>query len=240
MAKMITQEEAADVLDVSVRQLNRLCHAGILTAHYLEGGEFSAPRTFNEADVMAYLEIRDKKINVSTLAVIARQAYVASRAVERQLEQVTHYLGLNLPHLSHRRQDVMRLYVQVEDALEIVDRDIKPDKIIEWARIFYAIGEEYLWLIEDLLEDPEPWKNLLELANTLYKNAPRETFNENKRLASAYGFLNAGRINLRSVSYFYIRNKHGDRVASLMFPASQGDRTERIINLAFPDQQSHP
>ena len=235
-SRLLTPKEAAEILDISVRQLNNLCHSNTLSALYPDGGGLNASRFFDEDAVMAYLEIKDKKLDISQLAAITRQAYVISRATERKLEQVMHYLGLDLPHLSHKRADVLRLYVQVEDALEIADRDLKPEKILEWARIFYAVGEEYLWLIEEVVEDPEPWKTLLELANTLYKNAPRREFNNDKRLASAYGFLDAGRKNVRNVAYFYIRNKHGVQLASLAFPVATGDKIDRIINLAFPDQ----
>lgn len=235
-SRLLTPKEAAEILDISVRQLDRVCRSKALSPIYPEGGGLNASRFFDEDAVMAYLEIKDKKLDISQLAAITRQAYVISRATERKLEQVMHYLGLDLPHLSHKRADVLRLYVQVEDALEIADRDLKPEKILEWARIFYAIGEEYLWLIEEVVEDLEPWKVLLELANTLYKNAPREKFNNDKKLASAYGFLDAGRKNVRNVAYFYIRNKHGVQLASLAFPVATGDKIERIINLAFPDQ----
>lgn len=233
---LLSSEETAEMLDISTRQLNRLCHSQTLNAIFPNGKGMRSPRFFKESDVMAYLEIKDKKLDLPTLATLSRQAYVTSRAVERQLEQLMYYLGIDLPQLSHKRADVMRLYVQAEDALEIADRDIKPEKVLEWARVFYAVGEEYLWLIENLLEDPEPWKMLLELANDLYKNAPRTKFNNDKKLASAYGFLDAGRKNLRNVSYFYIRNNHGPRAASLAFPVAHGDKDERIINLAFPDQ----
>ncbi len=234
---LLSSKEAADVLGISVSWLNRLCHSQTLTALFPEGKGMRSPRFFKESDVMAYLEIKDKELDIPTLATLTRQAYVTSRATELQLEQLLFYLGIDLPRLSLRKQDVMRLYVQVEDALDITHRDLKPDNIMKWARIFYAVGEEYLWLIEQLLEDDEPWGKLLELANAIWKEAPREEFNMDKPLASAYGFLDAGRKNLRNVAYFYIRNKHGPQTASLAFPVSHGDRDERIINLAFPDQR---
>jgi Helix-turn-helix domain len=236
MARLLTSEQAAEVLDMTIRNVHRLCRANVLVASFPEGKGLNSPRFFKEADVMAYLEIRDKKLDISSLATIARQAYVTSRAVERNLERVMYYLGLDQPVLSYKRQDVMRLYIQVEDALDFTQRDVKPEKVMEWARIFYAIGEEYLWLIEELLEDPEPWSKLLALASKLYDAAPRERFKEDPTLTSVYGYLNAGRRNLRNVAYFYIRNNHGFQAARKAFPATTGDRDDRIIGLCFPDQ----
>ena len=229
---LLTTEEAAEVIGISVRQLNRLCRSQVLNAVFPQ----NKGRRFRESDVMAYLEIKDKKLDMPTLAIMSRQAYATSRAVEQQLEQLLFYLGVDIPRLGCGVADVIRLYVQVEDALDD-EEELDRDKVLDWARIFYAVTEDYLGLIKAELEDPEPWKKMLDLANQLYKNAPREKFNIDKELASAYGFLDAGRRNLRNVSYFYIRNSLGPRAASAAFPVAHGGRNERIINLAFPDQQ---
>ena len=224
------------MLEVSVRQLNNMVRAGTLHPEYPEGKGFRSPRFFREDEVVVAIELKDMKMDLPQLAVLARQAYVSSRQTERLLRQVMHFTGADVPMLSHKRRDVFALYLKVEDELD-AHRDFKPENILEWARTFYAVGEEYLWLIEQVVEDPEPWKKMLDLASKICKEAPRGEFPANRALATAYGFLEAGRRNLRNVAYFYIRSHHGERLARKAFSTSLGDITDRHINIAFPDQK---
>lgn len=236
MSGLLTPERAAEMLGISVRQTNNLARSRIFHAVFPEGRSIKAPRFYREDEVLAYLEIRDKRLDLAQLATIARQAYVASRQSERLLKRLMYFVGVDLPQISHKPEDVYSLYIRVEDALED-EGELKPEKIMQWARIFYAIGEEYLWLIEQIVEDVEPWKKLLDLSQKMSREAPRGEFAANKEVMTAYGFLESGRRNLRNVSFFYIRNRHGDQAASLAFPTSQGDIIERQINIAFPDQE---
>jgi hypothetical protein len=232
MDERITAKEAARMLGVTTRMVRYWTRKGIIRP-FKPGGSVSAVPMYLRTEIDALLEARSKKVDLQTVATMARQAHVSSRQLERTVSRLLEIIGANIPMLSLKEENVHALYLQVEDALE---QDYQPpaDEVLEWARIFYAVGEEYLGLIEEVVEDEEPWAKLLELSNSLSVRAPRDLFSGDKELEAAYGYLEMARRNMRNVAYFYIRNRHGSRAASGAFPGT-GDITEEVIALAFPE-----
>ena len=64
----------------------------------------------------------------------------------------------------------------------------------------------------------ETWQAFVTLAEKLCEQAPRGMFNFHKDLESAYGFLEAGRRNMLSCAFFFVRNRHGHQAAVDLFP----------------------
>lgn len=229
---LLTAQQVAGMLGVTTDMVQKLVRQGLLKPQY-QGTSLVAPRLYRETDVAALVEAREAKLDLPTVAAIARQAYTASRSLERVVKQLLELLGADVPLLKLGKDDVLSLCAKVDDALE---QEFPPEarEVLDWAKIFYAIGEEYFELVASQLGDEEPWKRFLDLGQKLSREAPRKSFMIDKELEAAYGYLEVARRNLRNSSFFYIRNRHGRKTASDLFPEVKGDKHEDIITLAFP------
>jgi len=228
---LLTVQQVARMLGVTTDMVQKLVRQGLLKPQYQ--GSITAPRLYREADVAALVEAREAKLDLTTVAAMARQAHTASRSLERVVKQLLELLGADVPLLSLEKEDVLSLCAKVDDALE---EEFLPEarEVLSWAKVFYAIGEEYFGLVESHLGEKEPWKRFLDLGQKLVREAPRKSFVIDKELEATYGYLEVARRNLRNAAFFYVANKHGQRLASGLFPEVKRDRHEDIITLAFP------
>jgi hypothetical protein len=228
---MLTSDEAAAMLEVSTQTLFGMVKSGILRAEYPDGKCLNSQVLFHPDEVEAVMEIRGKRLDLAQVATMARQAYVASRQTERVVKRFMDLAGMNAPMLSYKDADVYALHVRVEDALLADVSEMSAYEIMEWAKIFYAVGEEYLMLIRVVAEDEEPWRKLLELSTKLCAEAPIGRIGVEADLKSAFAHLSLARRNMRNVAYFYVRSQHGKQIAGRAFPDA-GNHWERNITAA--------
>jgi len=226
--RLIPPEEAAEVLGVSVHQVMQLARQGMLRPHYPTGQRLNAPRMYWSEEVSALAEARRRGVTLPEVSVTAAQAFATARALERRVDILEQMCGAGVPPLQLDEDSVVSMWLKVH---EYKDRRITDaDEILNWAKVFMAIGEEYFALIEKVLGKDEPWEPFLELANKLTVNCPIELLDAEPMTRIAYGWLDAGRRSLRHAAYFYIRTKHGLPEATKRFPETGCDIHDRILS----------
>jgi hypothetical protein len=227
---VITLSEAAEILDVSVRQVRNYITDGTLVPTYPEGRKLNAPILVSREDVAALAEFLGTRMGIAELASIARRAYVSSRSLERVVRRINTIMGANIPIPNLGKEEILETYLKIEQALED-DHVLTADEVTEWARVFYAAGEEYFEAVAEHTASPEPWKNFLALASKLKKEAP--TYTADSELTIAFNYIAVATRFMRQAAYFYVRNKHGLRVAGRMFPETADDIVAPVLAMAF-------
>lgn len=222
--------EAARMLGYTVDTLHAYHRRGILEAVYPTPG---GGKHFRAHDLSAFAEAKERKVNLASVAEMAMQAYVISRANEKRLADLYDAIGLDIPELGVTEEEVVSLYLRAETAKRMPPRE-DAAVIREWARSFYAMNESYLELVSQYAATDEPWKLFLDLGRELLVNAPRDSFLLNPTLQSAYGYLRISFNNLRSVSYFFCRSRHGSKTADELFDGPR-DAISNVCRLLFPD-----
>lgn len=216
----LTPAEAAEVLGVSVQMVHVYDRRQLLEAHY-PGGALRGKKFLAE-DVYALAELRTqyKGDFLRKLPQIALRAAVTSRRVEKRLEELMSFLGLNDVVLSLEPQDVIDLHHKVEVALSQPRVEDEAD-VIAWSKKFLAINEEYLELVKTHVGEAFPWKPYLELARLVAGRA-------NGRSQS---YIAHARASLRNVAYFYERAFRGPAEANAMFPGERysGKLLQRLM-----------
>lgn len=229
---LLTPVEAAKILNVSVRAFNQMVRKGFITPVFPEGRKWNGKRLYHEQDIADLIEVHAQKWDLATTTALAKQALVRTRQLERSVNSLMNVIGANMKPLSLKPRDITKLYLEIEHELHQLD-PYTAEEILRWAHVFYAMGEEYLWCIEQEIEDPEPWKKPLLLAEKLMEELPRDHCKINRELEIAYQILDMARRNMRNVSYFYIRHRKSQRAAHKAFPALEGDIHEEILSFAY-------
>lgn len=224
---LVPKEEAARILSVSTRTVERMAKQGVLPSTQ-EG-------LFRLSDLSAVSEVLvdGGKFDLASLAQAAIKATVTARRAEKGLEQLSVLLGLDLPELPMEQEEVLALYVKASEANKLGVEDPRATDILEWSRTFLAVTEEFLDLVSVYTSSQEPWRVFMELAQELSQRAPKARFPGERDLAAAYSCLNLSRRNLRQVAYFYVRGKKGKRFADKLLPDAELDPHEQVLNLLF-------
>lgn len=206
----VTPAEAAELLGVSVEMVHVYDRKQLLEAYYPNGRK--AGKRFLAEDVYALVELRQEHKGdfLRRLPQIAMRAVVTSRRVEKRLDELMQFLGLNDVVLPLDATSIALLHFQVEKAL-VQPRVEDQQELLDWAKKLLAINEEYLDLVKLHLGDEYPWKPYLDLA---------------RKLSEACGgrqrsFLEHARANLRNVAYFYERSWRGPKEAEKLFPGER-------------------
>lgn len=228
-ADLVPLEQAAGLLKVAEQTILTWAERGLLEQVYV-GHKSHYRRT--QLESLAPLMKSDGKIDLPTLAARADLAYAASRNNEQRLNEVIDLLGLNRNVLDMDEYSVRNAYRAAENAL----LDAEPatlDEVRRWAGTFFAIDEAYLLMVEQFGSTDEPWKRYLDLGYKLLVDTPYDRFVDEPELRAAYAYLRAARDQLRMVSYFFCRERHGERTAYKVF-GSNKSATERILGLLYP------
>lgn len=218
----LTPAETAEVLGVSVEMVHVYDRKQLLEAYYPEGRK--AGKRFLAEDVFALHELRQEHKGdfLRKLPQLAMRAIVTSRRVEKRLDELMQFLGLNDVALSLEPTDVAMLHFNVEKALTM-PRAEGDQELLDWSKKLLAINEEYLDLVKMHLGDEYPWKPYLDLARVLSEKCG----------GRQRSFLEHARSNLRNVAYFYERAWRGPREAEKLFP---GERySGRLLRRVLPN-----
>lgn len=216
----LTSRETAEVLKVSVEMIHVYDRRQLLEAYYPEGRR--AGKRFLAEDVYVLAELRSEHKGdfLRRLPQIAMRAAVASRRVEKRLDELMYLLGMNDVALSLEKEDIVMLHIQAESILQRRTQSHKSDAM-SWAKKLLAINEEYLELVKLHLGDDYPWKPYLDLAAFLSGRTEGRT----------RSYVEHARANVRNVAYFYERSFRGPREAERMFPGERysGRLLQRVL-----------
>jgi len=226
---LIDGYEAGKLLGISKQQVYALVRTGMLRPQYTREKGLNKPLLFHPEEISAVAEVRSKKgLSVHQIAGQAARAYAVSRQLERRVELLESFLGRKSWPLDMCEEGVISLYAQAQDAQQSPPTDI--GGVMEWARIFIAMGEEYLDLTEAFTGDENCWEVYKNLADIMVIATPFDRLSFDKELEAAYGYLNVGSRNLRATSFFYIRNRFGRREAQRSIESE--DVHEEVLSLA--------
>ncbi len=219
----LTPSEAAEVLGVTESMVRVYDRRQLLEGHYPEGKKVG--KRYLAEDVHTLAEIRgEHNWNFARkLPSLAMKAVATSRRVERKLDEIMSFLGLNDVVLSLEKHDIINFHQEVELNLN-QPMDMKDEKVIVWAKRLLAINEEYLELVKSYVGTQYPWKPYLDLARTISCKAG----------ARPRMYIEHARSNLRNVAYFYERSFRGTAEAEKMFPGERfsGKLLARILPTA--------
>jgi len=223
----ISHTEASEILSVSCRQLRRLVRRGFIYP-LTPGDSHNEPR-YRVEEVHALADVREQKLDMPSVAMLAVQAQALSRTVSSKLDQICHFLGIQNYKLGTGEDDIFDLYARVREELRVPPEDWRTGSIMEWAAVINAIDEAYLDLLARHTLDESPWEYFLQLANEIMLHRARAT---DANLDFAFACLDAARRNLRNVAYLYVLGRHGYKVANKIFIKSEV--TDAVISNLYP------
>lgn len=209
---LLTFAAVAELLDVTRRHLGHMIRQGYIRP--VKAARHLSYLRFRPEDVNAVLDLRRHGTDFPKLAVIAAQARSLSLSNAAKLDKLCAFLGLENNRLRIDEDSIFMLHMKAHDTLELTLSDLRAGAVMEWASTFNAFDEAYLQLIEELTNDAQPWVVYIALANKMMEqqNTRSET-----NLRFAYACLDSSRRHLRHVSYFYVMNKSGERLANDLF-----------------------
>jgi hypothetical protein len=224
----IRVHDAARLIGVTVHTVYRLTKQGLLRPVWRGRRKF-----YEQADVAAFAKIYNSKVDWSNVASLAMRAFIKADAAERKLAELSDLLGIGFFQLSTDDTDVRDFYT---DALRRVTYPptLQAADAMLFAKKCLGITEEYLQLVARLTDEgDEPWRPFLDALHYLCINAPRQHFTQDMELAAAYGYLEAARRHMRSLSYFYVHRVCGRSIAATAFNGER-DYAEPIVRALFP------
>lgn len=229
MYDTVTFSKAAEKLGVSLRTIQRMVRDGWIRPVYQDGHDL-----IRTDELAAVQELRYQNLTLAEVSVMAKLSAAKVLTLERQLDRLTEFFGIDVPVLSTEYDDVLAQYAEVESLLREEMLPLSDVRfVIQWSRRFYAMGEEQFQLISDYTADPEPWSKILKLATKMFSEKPRH---QDPELEQAYRHLLVGRRFMRQAAYFYVRRQHGYDKASRLFKEVKGGTSYAILSTAFPPE----
>lgn len=226
LAGTLSAQEAARILKVETRTLRRMVRRGLIRP--VSQGAANRLR-FHLSDVAAASRIRNARVELHLVSNVAHRALALAEMTEQRLDDLYTLLGIGYAPLSTDPEAVTKLYSEAECLLQVKDPELSIDEVRTWARAFMAMTETYMRLMEDTVGRAETWHVLVDLAEKLCEQAPKGFFNFHKDLEAAYGFLEAGRRNVFSCAFFFVRNRHGHQIAIELFPERRKTLDDAVL-----------
>lgn len=202
--------------------ISRLIRTGVLEPVTLR------PQRFHIQDVNEVRKMVQDKVHISKIWNHAFLAHQGVRHLEKKLNTLLEMLQVTSSILPTGEIEVRALFKKIYKTSR--SRPIlTAEEVMDWAKIFLAIDENYLVLAAGHLKTSEPWQQVLWFSQHLLETAPTELFPADKGLEAAYHYLSYAHRHLRQVSYFYCRVLHGAKEAGRCIPEAQsGDTTNEI------------
>jgi excisionase family DNA binding protein len=225
----LTIGETAKELGVSLSTVTRLVQRGVLIP--VRCSSKRRISRFRYEDIEGVKDYVGKTLDLTDVAMLAKQASLSSRATERAVQRLMSVLGVDIPVLFLDEASARDLVRRAQNEMDFPGtQDVK--NLMEWARTFYAMGEEHFHQLELFTEEPEPWKLFTELAKKLCTSISHLSIID-KEMEMTYGYLNMARRSMRDAAYFYLRTKYGQTRSDSAFPDIKSDPHEEILTLIF-------
>src|SRR5580658_3935726 len=111
--QLVPLQRAASMLKIGKSTLQRMSRRGIIQPVYKEGGREGH---FRMHDLSALAEALEMKIDLHTVADMAMQAFVTSKGTAKRVDDLYYLLGLGKADLGTTEEEVVALYVRVQEA----------------------------------------------------------------------------------------------------------------------------
>lgn len=215
--KLLTTKEAAKLLGVTKSMVYHMTRSGLLTAAARGKGTL-----YKEEDIYAVLQARNEQMDLPKIAILALQARSQIASLEKRVEELYELLGAEYFSLKVDAASVADLHLTVRAALKN-EADLTSDQLKKWAKIFKAIDEKYLKIVNSCTASSTPWLPYLRLANKLVIAAAEAGFGMDYNMRFVLAQLIAARDSLRATSYTYARSALGYKKANELFPKTECD-----------------
>lgn len=229
---LVSSAEAAHLLGIGPRQLQRLVKSGVLKPHPTASRSTIKNRVFRMSDIAAIQEIRSRGNNPEAAFVEARQAAMEVKILRQDMEKMRYVLGLDMPMVATDRDTVMGLVLEAEDTLRDTPSD-DPVVLLKWAKILHSLSEAHFESITFHSEQKEPWKSFLNLGRHLLSGHNPMTTRYDLPLHNIYLLLAAGLKKARQTAYFHVRTLYGKEYAARIMPEVKGCPHEDVIAMSF-------
>lgn len=222
----LSSQEAAEILKIETSTLRQMVRRGLIRPI----GKGAANRLrFELSEVVAASRIRNARVELHAISNVAHRALAMAEMTEQRVQDLYTLLGIGYSPLSVETDAVAGLFQEAEHLLELEDPMLSVSDVRSWASAFLAMTGSYLTLTEETIGKTDTWNVYVSLAEKLCEQAPRGLFNFHKDLETAYGFLEAGRRNVLSCSFFFVRDRHGLHTAMSLFPDRKKNLDEAIL-----------
>lgn len=211
----LTQEEVADILQMSIRGVQKYAYTGMLRV-VERVGSYMAP-LYSKEEVYALKEAKAVGITLPELAEMVQQSWAAARVAQRQVQALERMLGLHAnPAHNMDADSIKALHAEAHDDLS---RKITgAARVTYWADIFEGICEQYFIRVEEVTEDKEcPWNVYMLLGTQLAINQNHADTSMDPEEMLAYKRLHVARKNLRNAVFIYMMQRYGRRAAMRTF-----------------------
>lgn len=229
---LVSIAEAAHLLGIGQRQLQRMVKSGVLKPHPTASKSTIKNRLFRMSDIASIQEIRARGSNPEAAFVEARQAAMEVKILRRDLEKLRYVLGLDTPLIATDRDTVVSLLLESEDALRDLpsqDRDV----LLKWANVLHSLSEAHFEAITFHSEQREPWKSFLNLGRHLLSGCDHSLTRYDLELRNIYVLLAAGLKKARQTAYFHVRTLYGKEYAARITPEVKGCPHQDVIAMSF-------
>jgi len=235
---LITAREAAELLDVGVRQVHLYTRSGILAAYHPEGSKLGHPQLYQVEEVMAWVKHRSEKLNIRKVYATAVRAEAIAQSNRRELERLRVMVGYNIGPREYDEAAVKELCLEAEDAVE--NPPTEAIELVKWSKVFFSIYQEFFQLAELYTDNPQPWRSFLTLGEVVQKNCPIGQLSYDKELEAAYGYFGAARRHLGFSVHIFITGREDLTAANKVTPGAETNIYERLlshVHLPTLDQQ---
>lgn len=226
--ELLTYDEAAAILQVSVRTINVLIHSGNLTP---VGTRFGGYRKVLHRDVIALAEARRNCNSPMKVLATALRSEAKASSLEKRLTAIESLLGVHVPALPKAEPEIVELYARAR--LGIEDPPHLEADVTQWAMILAAMNEEFLETVVAVTSDEEAWRVFANFARAVSGSKPIESFYSDKRLEAAYGYFEYARRCLEGVLFLHVQRTYDTKTATTYFRPVADNPHEHIIRLVI-------
>ncbi len=226
--RLVTQAEAASILEVSVSSVQRYARQGTLRPRTLKG--FGSQLYYSLDAVLGLVEARTRGKTLPEVNETAEQAWAMARVAEKKLEGLMNLLGLDTPGLAMHEESVCALYLEAEHDLKQPIRGMH--RINYWADVFFSLCDVYLDRVGEVMDTKEPWRRFLDLSAHLVRCEELQLVGRDSGDEQAYARLRVARQRLRESVFTFILRREGARAAKEVFPKEFFGEHHEVMILA--------
>lgn len=183
MANFITKEEAAKLMDCSVKSIYRYAKRGLIRTRYEDKKFF-----VNEEDLQTLRKGRRDQLNSPYTRDIINMLVLDMQTVKTQMATVMRILNINYVPLGFTDPEYVAFY---QTADQLSTEGWSPHVEDQWADCFVRLKVEDLTAMQRLTADDHPWRPILRLATSMHLRP------WNTRLRDLFG---SGRSNVHQIA----------------------------------------
>lgn len=216
-SEYVTKPQAAKMLNVTVRTLDKWVQQRLLHPHVLDqkARQGNRPHYFLRSDIRALMHARAcKTADTWQIYGLALQALSTARQTDRRLTALFEHLGLNITPLDRDPDSVRALYESARRGFVTADLT-NADWFTFWGGAFFSIDEIYLELVQQATADNEPWKVFLDFANSVTRELCR--VGVEAPFKQPVLRFETGKRNLLYVSFMFCQRLYGIEAARFLF-----------------------